>query len=81
LISGCRASRSGGPGCVLAKGGELRLAVPADGTVQRVLTVLGVDRFIPCFASLEEAAAVAFDGAHRRSDLSGSHAEQYQVRS
>jgi anti-sigma B factor antagonist len=66
---------------VLAKGGELRLAVPADGTVQRVLTVLGVDRLIPCFASLEEAAAAAFDGAHRRSDLSGSHAEQYQVRS
>jgi anti-sigma B factor antagonist len=64
---------------VLAKGGELGLVVPADGTVQRVLTLLGVDRFIPCFASLEEAVAAAFDGAHRRSDLSGSRADQYQV--
>jgi anti-sigma B factor antagonist len=66
---------------VLAKGGELGLVVPADGTVQRVLTLLGVDRFIPCFASLEEAVAAAFDGAHRRSGLSGSHVDQYQVKS
>ena len=66
---------------VLAKGGELRLAVPADGRVQRVLTLLGADRFISCFASPEEAVAAALDGAHRRSDLSGSHADQYPVRS
>ncbi len=66
---------------VRAKGGELRLVVPADGTVQRVLTLLGVDRFIPCFASLEEAVAAGFDGAHRRSDLSGSNAGRYQVKS
>ena len=66
---------------VLAKGGELRLVVPADGTVQRVLTLLGVDRFIPCFARLEEAVAVAFDGAHRRSDLGGAQAGQHQVKS
>jgi len=50
---------------VLAKGGELRLVVPADGTVQRVLTLLGVDRSIPCFACLDQAVAAAFDGAHR----------------
>ena len=62
---------------VLAKGGELGLVVPADGTVQRVLTLLGVDRFLPCFASLEEAVAAAFDSAHRRSDLSGSRADRY----
>ena len=66
---------------VLAKGGELRLVVPADGAVQRVLTLLGVDCFIPCFARLEEAVAAAFDGAHRRSDLSGPHVGQYQVKS
>ena len=60
---------------VLAEGGELRLVVPADGTVRRVLTLLGVGRFIPCFARLEEAVAAAFDGAHRRSDLSGSNAD------
>ena len=62
---------------VLAKGGELGLVVPADGTVQRVLTLLGVDRFLPCFVSLEEAVAAAFDSAHRRSDLSGSRADRY----
>ena len=66
---------------VLAKDGELRLVVPADGTVQRVLSLLGVDRSIPCFASLEEAVAAAFDGAHRRCDLSGSHADRDQDRS
>jgi anti-sigma B factor antagonist len=66
---------------VLAEGGELRLVVPAGGAVRRVLTLLGVDRFIPCFASLEEAVAAAFDGAHRRSGLNGSHADQHQFRS
>ena len=66
---------------VLAKGGELRLVVPADGTVQRVLTLLDADRFIPCFASLEEAVAAAFDGAYPRSDLSESHTDQHQVKS
>ena len=50
---------------VLADGGELRLVIPAGGTVQRVLTLLGVDGFIPCFASLQEALAPASDGAHR----------------
>jgi len=64
---------------VLAKGGELRLVVPAGGAVQRVLTLLGVDRFIPCLASLEEAVASASDGAHRRSDLSESNADQHQI--
>jgi anti-sigma B factor antagonist len=40
---------------VLAEGGELRLVVPADGAVHRVLTLLGIDHFIHCFANLEEA--------------------------
>jgi len=48
---------------VLAEGGGLRLAVPADGAVHRVLTLLGIDHFIHCFASLEEAVAPASDGA------------------
>lgn len=42
---------------VLAEGGELRLVVPADGAVHRVLTLPGIDHFIHCFASLEEAEA------------------------
>jgi anti-sigma B factor antagonist len=66
---------------VLAKGGELRLVVPADSTVQRVVTLLGVDRFIFCFASLDQAVAEAFAGVHRRSDPGGSHADQHQVKS
>ena len=41
----------------LAEGGELRLVVPADGAVPRAFTLTCLDRFIPCFASLEEALA------------------------
>ena len=37
------------------EGGELRLVVPAAGTVPRVLSLTGIDRFLPCFASLAEA--------------------------
>ena len=39
----------------VAEGGELRLVIPADGSVVRVLTLTGLGRFIPSFASLEEA--------------------------
>jgi anti-anti-sigma factor len=66
---------------VLAEGGQLRLVVPADGVVHRVLTLLGIDHFIHCFASLEEAVAPASGGAHRRSDPSGSNADHHQVKS
>ena len=41
----------------LAEGGELRLVVPADGAVPRIFTLTCLDRFIPCFASREEALA------------------------
>jgi anti-anti-sigma regulatory factor len=50
---------------LLSAGGELRLAVLADGIVRRVLTLLDIDQFIHCFASLEEAVASASDGARR----------------
>jgi anti-sigma B factor antagonist len=50
---------------LLSAGGELRLVVLADGIVRRVLTLLDIDQFIHCFASLEEAVASASDGAHR----------------
>ena len=50
---------------LLPDGGELRLVIPADGIVRRVLTLLGIDQLIHCFASLEEAVAPASDGAHR----------------
>ena len=40
-----------------AERGEVRLVAPADGAVLRVLSLTGIDRFIPCFASLEEAVS------------------------
>jgi anti-sigma B factor antagonist len=42
----------------LAKGGELRLVVAAEGAVARVLTVTALDRVIPSFGSLGQALAV-----------------------
>ena len=56
---------------VLAKGGELRLVVPADGAVHRVLTLLGIDHFIHCFASLEKAVAPASDGVGHPGNVGG----------
>lgn len=41
----------------LAEGGGLRLAIPADGPVARVLDLTGVGRYIPAFGSVEEALA------------------------
>ena len=41
----------------LADGGGLRLVIPADDTVLRVFTLIGLDRVIPRFASLEQALA------------------------
>ena len=67
---------------LLSVGGELRLAVPANGIVRRVLTLLDIDQFIHCFASLEEAVVSASDGAHRRSsDPCGSNADRHRVKS
>jgi anti-sigma B factor antagonist len=42
-----------------AKGGGLRLVMPADGAVLRVFTVTGLDQLIPHFASLDQALAQA----------------------
>jgi anti-sigma B factor antagonist len=39
----------------LADGGGLRLVIPADSQVSRIFTVIGLGRFIPRFASLEQA--------------------------
>jgi anti-sigma B factor antagonist len=41
----------------VADGGELRLVVPADGPVPRIFALICLDRFIPCFASLDDALA------------------------
>src|SRR5215472_13298526 len=56
----------------LADGGELRLAIPADGAAFRVFTITGLDRVIPRFDSLAEAllprpAAVILPLTPRRS--------------
>ena len=62
-------------------GGELRLVTPADGIVPRLFRLTCLDSLIPCFASLDEAVAPAFYDAYRRSDPSGSNADQHQVKS
>jgi anti-anti-sigma factor len=41
----------------LDEGGELRLVLPASGTVVRVLAITGLNRCIPCFTSLDQALA------------------------
>ena len=41
------------------EGGELRLAIPADGPVAQIFTVTGLDGVIPRFASLDQALAQA----------------------
>lgn len=46
-----------------SEGGELRLVLPARGTVTRVLAVTGMDRCIPCFTSLDQALAATDAGA------------------
>jgi hypothetical protein len=43
----------------VAEGGELRLVVPADGAVPRILNLTGLDLFLPCFSSLAGALAPA----------------------
>ena len=41
----------------LADGGGLRLVIPADSAVARIFTLIGLDRVIPRFASLDHALA------------------------
>ena len=51
----------------LAEGGGLRLVIPDGSRVLRIFTVIGLGRFIPRFASLDQAlppgSAAAADGA------------------
>jgi anti-sigma B factor antagonist len=42
-----------------AEGGELRLVLPADGPIPRIVTLMCLDQHIPSFASLAEALAHA----------------------
>lgn len=51
-----------------AEGGELRLVLPAGGSVRRVFALTGADRFVPCFAHLEEALAKPPCSADMRPD-------------
>jgi len=63
-----------------ADGGELRLVLPADGAVPRVFTLTGIDRLLPCFASLQEALATAPGGPDPRPDPGGPDMDQGQVK-
>lgn len=51
-----------------AGGGELRLVIPADGLVPRIVALTFLDRLIPCFASLKEAMAQIPAAADQRRD-------------
>jgi anti-anti-sigma factor len=62
-----------------ADGGELRLVIPADGLVPRILALTCLDRLIPCFASLKEALAQAPAGANRRRDARGPASMQTAI--
>src|SRR5215469_5804797 len=39
------------------EGGELRLVLPASGTIVRILAITGLNRCIPCFTGLDQALA------------------------
>jgi len=41
----------------LDEGGELRLVLPASGTIVRILAITGLNRCIPCFTGLDQALA------------------------
>ena len=64
---------------VLADGSGLRLVVPADGVVPRILALTGIDRFIPCFASLEDALAQTPGGAAPRPGARKPETDQPQA--
>jgi len=60
----------------LADGGGLRLVIPDGSRVLRIFTMIGLGRFIPRFASLDQALppgpAAAADGASdARSEIPG----------
>jgi anti-sigma B factor antagonist len=40
-----------------AEGSELRLVLPPGPAIARLMALTGVDRFLPCFAHLEDALA------------------------
>ena len=63
------------------EGRDLRLVVPKQGAVGRVLGLTGVDRCVPCFASLTEALTGTFDGAHRPGSTDRPDTDQPRIES
>jgi anti-sigma B factor antagonist len=49
----------------LDKGGQLRLVLPPDSPLIRTLVLTALDRFFPCFTSLDQALAVPLPAAVR----------------
>jgi len=49
----------------LAEGGELRVVLPASGSVPRIFTLTGLDGVIPHFTGLEQVLAQVPDGRVR----------------
>ncbi len=42
---------------IASDGGDLRLVIPADGVVARIITLTGLDTVLRCFPSLADAVA------------------------
>ena len=63
----------------LAEGGELRLVLPGDGPIPRIVTLMCLDRLIPSFASLEAALAPPPDAPNQRRSIRGPGAGQRQT--
>lgn len=59
-----------------ADGGELRLVIPADGIVPRMVALTRLDRLIPCFASMKEALTQAPDAGNQHHDARGPDVDQ-----
>jgi anti-sigma B factor antagonist len=64
-----------------AEGRELRLVTAADGAVPRILALTGIDRYLRCFASLEQALTMPSGAAVPVGGVSGWKPGQSQVAS
>jgi len=59
----------------LDEGGELRLVLPARGSITRVLAITGLNRRIPCFTGLDQALAAPQPSYPRRHGRSAGGAK------
>jgi anti-sigma B factor antagonist len=66
---------------LLDEGRELRVVVGGDGALPRILQLTGMDRYLRCFDSLEQAVAQPGDGSAADSGASGPAPDQDEAAS